>query len=165
MLIFKSQQLQSDRYYGTKLLLHARPPCPSPSSEVWPSSCPLHWWCQPATSSSDALFSFCPQSFPASGTFPRSRLFASDDQNTRASASESVLPTSIQGWFPLTGLISLRSKRLAGVFSSTTFWRPQFFGIEGPGLRTIHDQWEDHSLDYTDVCWQSNVSTHYLGLS
>ena len=148
MLFFKSQQLQSDRYYGTKLLLlfshpvvynslqphglqHARPPCPSPSSDVCPSSCPLHWWCQPAISSSDALFSFCSQSFPASVTFPTSRQFASDGQNTGASASASVLPTSIQGWFPLrlTGLISLLSKGPAGVFSSTTFQRPQFFGI------------------------------------
>ena len=81
-------------------LQHAGPPCPSPSPEVW-SSCPLHWWCHPAVSSSDALFSFCPQSFPASGTFPMSQLFTSDDQNTGGSASASVLPISIQSWFPL----------------------------------------------------------------
>ena len=56
---------------------HARHPCPSPSPEVCPSSCPLHWWCRPAISSSDTLFSFCPQSFPTSGTFPMSHLFAS----------------------------------------------------------------------------------------
>ena len=56
-------------------LQHTRPPCPSPSPEVCPSSCPLHWWCHPAISSSDAVFSFCPQSFPASGTFPMSQLF------------------------------------------------------------------------------------------
>ena len=66
-----------------------------------PISCPLHQWCHPANSSSDALFSFCPQSFPASGTLPMSRLFTSSDQNTGASASASVLPMSIQGWFPL----------------------------------------------------------------
>ena len=58
-------------------LQHARPPCPSPSPKVCPSSCPLHWWCRPATSSSDALFFFCPQSFPASGTFLMSWLFTS----------------------------------------------------------------------------------------
>ena len=82
-------------------LQHTRPPCPSPSPEVCPSSCPLHWWCHPAISSSDSLLSFCPHSFPASGSFPMSQLFASDDQNTGVSASGSVLPTSIQGWFLL----------------------------------------------------------------
>ena len=67
--------------------------------KICPSSCPLHWWCHPAIASSDTLF--CPQSFPASGPFPMSRLFASDDQNTGVSTSASVLPTSFQGWFPL----------------------------------------------------------------
>ena len=80
-------------------LQHARPPYPSPSPEVCPNSRPLHWWYHPA--SSDALFSFCPQSFPESGAFPMSQLFMSDDQNTGASASASVFPASIQGWFPL----------------------------------------------------------------
>ena len=82
----------------------------------------------PAISSSDALFSFCPQSLPASGTCPMSQQFASDDHNTGASAS--VLPMSIQGWFPLslTGLISLLSRGLSGVFSSTTVQRHKFFG-------------------------------------
>ena len=88
-----------------------RPPCPSPSPGACPSSCPLHQWCHPAISSSEAPF-FCPQSFPASGTSPMSQLFTSDDQNTGASALESVLPTSIQSWFPLrlTGLMSLLFK-------------------------------------------------------
>ena len=91
---------------------HTRPPSPSP--KACPSSCPLHQWCHPAISSSDALFSFCPPSFPASGTFPVSQLFASDDQNTGVWASASVLPVSIQGWFPLrwTDLLSLLSKGL-----------------------------------------------------
>ena len=79
--------------------------------------------------SSDALF-FCPQSFPASGTFPMSQLFTSHNQNTGISASAIVLPMSIQGWFPLRliDLISLQSKGLSGVFSSTIIWRHQFFG-------------------------------------
>ena len=112
-------------------LQHTRPPCPSPSPEVCPSSCSLYRWCHPAISSSDAFFSFCPQSFPASGTFSMSQLFASDDQNTGVSTSESVLPTSIQGWFSLklTGLISLLSKGLSGVFSSTIVQRHQFLGV------------------------------------
>ena len=102
-----------------------RPPRPSASPRVCSSSCSLHWWCCPAISSSDTLFSFCPQSFPTSETFPVSHLFASDDQNSGASASESVLPVNIQGWFPLwlAGLI-LMSKGLSGVFSA-----PQFKGI------------------------------------
>ena len=113
------------------------PLCPSPSPEVCPSSCPLHQWRHSAISSSDALFSFCPQCCPASGTFPMSQLFASDDQNTGASTSASVLPKSIQGWFPLrlTALISLQSKGLSGVFSSTTVQRYQLFSAL-PSLRS-----------------------------
>ena len=89
----------------------------------------VRWWCHPAISSTVFLF-FCPQSFPASGTFPIGWLFASGDQNTGASASASVLPMSIQGWFPLqlTGLISLLSSGFSGVFSSTKVWRHRFFG-------------------------------------
>ena len=111
-------------------LQHARPPCPSPFPKVCPSSRPLHQWCHPAISSSDALFSFFPQSFPASGTFLMSHLFTSDDQNTGASASASVLPVNSQSWSPLrlTSLISLQSKGLSGVFSSTTVRMHQLFG-------------------------------------
>ena len=111
------------------VLQHTKPPCLSPFPEVCPSSCPLHPWYHPAISSSDALLSFCHQAFPTSGSFPRSRLFASADPNTRPSASASVLPRSVQGWFPLrlTGLISLMSKRLSGVFSNTTVQRYQLF--------------------------------------
>ena len=109
-------------------LQHARPPWPSPSPGVCLSSCSLHWRCRPAILSSDTLFSFCPWAFPASGTSPMGHLFASDDQNTGASASAWVLPVNIQGWSPLrlTGLISLLSKgvsqgsSLAHFFTCTT---------------------------------------------
>ena len=86
-------------------LQHIRPPCPSLSPRVFPSSCPLNQWCYPNILSS-ALF-FCLQSFPASGSFPMSRLFASGGQNIGASTSPSVLPMTTQGWFPLgwTGLL------------------------------------------------------------
>ena len=109
-------------------LQHSRPPRPSPSPGVCPSSCSLHRWYHPAISSSDTLFPFCLQSILASGTFPMSRLFASNDQNTGASASASGFPVNIQGWFPLrlTGLI-LPSKGLLRVCSRTTVWRHQFF--------------------------------------
>ena len=82
------------------------------------------------------LFFFCPQSFPGSGSFPVSQLFSPNGQNTGASASASVFPMSIQGWFPLrlTGLISLLSKGLSGVFYSTTVQKHQFFG-DLPSLR------------------------------
>ena len=91
----------------------------------------LHWWCRLAVSSSDALFSFCPGSFPAPGTSSMNCLCTTDDQNTGVSASSSVLPVNIQGWSPLrlTSLISLLSRGLSGVFSSTTVRRHQFFGI------------------------------------
>ena len=105
-----------------------RPPCPLPSPEFCPSSCSLHQCCHPAISSSDALF-FCLQSFPALGAFLVSQLLASGDQNTGTWASASILPMSIQGWFPLrlTGWYLLVVKDLSGVFSSTTVQRHQFF--------------------------------------
>ena len=136
---------------------HARPPCPSSLLEVCQSSCPLHWWCHQAISSSDTLFSFCPESFPTSGTFLMSQLFSSGDQNTGASAS--ILPMNIQGWFALrlTGLISL-SKGLSGIFSSTIVQRHQFFGLLPSLWSSSHIHLEDHSLDYMDLCRQSNVS-------
>ena len=111
-------------------LQHARPPCPSPSPRVCPSSWSLDRWCCPAISSSDTLFSSCPQSFPESGTFPMRHLFTPDDQNTGASTSASVLSVNLQGWSPLrsTGVISLLPKGLSGVFSSTTVQRHQFLG-------------------------------------
>ena len=141
-------------------LQHARSPYPLPSPGVCPSSCSLHWWYRQAISSSDTLFSFCPQSFPASGTFPMSRLFTSNDQNTGASALASVLLVNIQGWSPIrfTGLISLLFKGLSEVFSSTTVWRHQFFGILPSLQSSSHNNWEVHSLDSMDLCWQSNVS-------
>ena len=93
---------------------HARPPCPSPTPRVYPNSCPSSQWCHPAISSSIVPFSSCHQSFPASGPFPGSQLFALGGQNIEASASASVLLINIQGWFPsrLTGLI-LQSKGLS----------------------------------------------------
>ena len=111
-------------------LQHARLPCPSLSPRVCSNLCPLSQWCYLTISFSAILFSFCLQSFPASGSFPMNWLFVSGGQNIRASAS--VLPMNIQGWFllGLTGLISLLSKGLSGVFSSTTIQKHQFFGAQ-----------------------------------
>ena len=88
---------------------HTRPPCPSPTPGVYPNSCPLSQWCHPTISSSVGSFSSHRQSFPASGSFPVSQLFASGGQRIGVSASASVLPMNIQDWFPLgsTGWISL----------------------------------------------------------
>ena len=110
-------------------LQHTRRPCSSLSSGVCSNPRPLSRWCHPTISSSVAPFSSCPQSFPASGSFPVCQLFASGDRSVGASAS--VLPMNIQGWFPLglTGLISLQSKGLPSVFSSTTVRRHQMCAI------------------------------------
>ena len=109
-------------------LQHARLPCPSLSPEVCSNSCSSSQCCHPAISSSVTPFSSHPQSFPASGSFPMSWLFTSGGQNVEASASASVLPMNIQGWFPLelTDLISLQSKGLFRVFSGTTVQWHQF---------------------------------------
>ena len=108
---------------------HARPPCPSPTPRVHSNSCPSSQWCHPAISSSVIPFSSCPQSLPASESFPMSQLFASGGQSIGASASASVFPMNTQDWSPLrwTGWISLQSKGLARVFSSTTVQKHQFF--------------------------------------
>ena len=82
-------------------LQHARPPYPSPTPRVCSNSCPLCRWCHPAISSSVVAFSFCLQSFPASGSFQMSQLFISGGQSNGVSASGSVLPMNIQDWFPL----------------------------------------------------------------
>ena len=101
--------------------MNARFPCPPLSPGVFSDSCSLSQWCYLTISSFAALFSFCLQSFLASGSFPMSRLFTSDGQSTGASASASVLPMKSRGWFPLglTGLISLQSSGFSKVFSST----------------------------------------------
>ena len=103
-------------------LQHARPPCPSPTPEVYSNSCPLSRWCHPTISSSVVPFSSCLQSFPASGSFQMSQFFASSGQSIGVSASASVLPVNIQDWFPLgwTGWISLQTKGLSRVFFNTT---------------------------------------------
>ena len=108
-------------------LQHTRLLCPSLSPRVHSNSCLLSWWYHPTISSPSPPALNVSQHM---GLFPMSWLFASGDQSIRASAS--VLPMSIQGLFPLglTGLISLLSKRFSRVFSSTTVWKHQFFGVQ-----------------------------------
>ena len=113
-------------------LQHARPPCPSPAPGVYSDSCPLSQWCHPTISSFVIPLSSHLQSFPASGSFPVSQLFASGVQSIGVSASTSVLPMNIQDWFPLgwTGWISLQAKGLSRVFSNTTVQKYQFFSTQ-----------------------------------
>ena len=124
--------------------------CPPPSPGVCSNSCPLSQWCYLIISPSASPFSFCHQSFPVSGPFPMSRLFASGGSSIGASASTSVLPMNSQGWFPLglTGLISMQSKELSRVFSSTTIGKRQFFCAQ-PSLCPVlisHGTWKESIL-------------------
>ena len=113
-------------------LQHARPPCPSPAPGVHSNSCPSSQWCHPAISTSVVPFSSCPQSLPASESFPMSQLFAWGSQSIGVSALASVLPMNTQDWSPLkwTAWISLQSKGLSRVFSNTTVQKHQFFGTQ-----------------------------------
>ena len=146
---------------------HARSPCPSPTLGVYSNSCPSSWWCHPAISSSVVPFSSCPQSLPAPGSFPMSQLFEWGGQSTGVSASVSVLPMNIQdsspsGW---TGCMPLQSKGLSRVFSNTTVQMHQFSVLSflhSPTLTSLHDHWKNHSLDQTDLCWQSIVSFFFF---
>ena len=121
-------------------LQHTRPPCPSPTPGVNPNACPLSWWCHPAISSPVVPFSSCPQSLPASGSFPMSQLFACGGQSTGVSASASFLPKKSQGWSPSewTGWISLQSKGPSGVFSNTTVQKHQFFSTQPSSQSNSH---------------------------
>ena len=116
---------------------HARPPCPSLAPRVHSNSHPLSWWCHPAISSSVVPFSSCPQSLPASESFPMSQLFAWGGQSTRVLASASFLPKNTQGWSPSewTGWISSQSKGPSRVFSNTTVQKHQFFGAQLSSFR------------------------------
>ena len=130
----------------------ARPPCPSPTPGVHPNSCPSSWWCHPAISSSVVFFSSCPQSLPASESFPMNQLFAWGGQSTGVSALASFLPKKSQGWSPSegTGWISLQSKGLSRVFSNTTVQKHQFFSAQPSSQSNSHiHTWllENHSLD------------------
>ena len=130
-------------------LQHTRPPCPPPTSGVYPNSYPLSRWCHPTISSSVVPSSSCLQSFPASGPFQMSQFFTSGGQSIGVSASASM---NIQDWFPLgwTGWISLQSKGLSTVFSNKQFKSINSSVLSflySPTLTSIHDYWKNHSLD------------------
>ena len=110
---------------------HARPPYSSPTPRVYSNSCPSSRWCHPAISSSVVPFSSCPQSLPASWSFPMSQLFAWGGQSIGVSALASVLPMNTQDWsLGWTGWISLQSRGLSRVFSNTTVQKHPFFSAQ-----------------------------------
>ena len=145
---------------GCHGLQHARLPCPSLSLGICSNPCPLSWWCYPTIVSSVTLIFSCPQSFTAGESFLKSQFYASVGQSIGASASASVLPMNIQGWFPLglTGLISLPSKGLSRVFANTTILKHLFFGTQpslGPTFTSVHNYRENHRFHYMDLSRQS----------
>ena len=119
---------------------HARPPCPSPTLGVHSNSHPSSRWCYPAISPSVVPVSSCPQSLPASESFPMSQLFTWGGQSIGVSALASFLPMNTQDWSPLewTGWISLQSKGLSRVFSNTTIQKHQFFGPQPSSQSNSH---------------------------
>ena len=139
---------------------HARPSCPSPTPGVHSDSHPSSQWCHPAISSSVVPFSSCPQSLPASESFPVSQLFVSGGQSIGVSALASVLPMNTQDWAPWewAGWITLQSKGLSRVFSNTKSINSSALSfLHSPTLTSIHDHRKNHSLDLRDLSRQSNV--------
>ena len=133
-----------------------------PTPRACSNSCPMSQGCHPTISSSVVPSSSCLKSFPSSGCFPMSQFFALVGQSIGVSALASFLPKKFQCWSPSewTGWISLQSKGLSRVFST------QFKSINSsmlsflysPTLTSIHDYLKNHSFDWMDLCWQSNVS-------
>ena len=138
-------------------LQHASLPCPSLPSGVCLNSHPSNQWCHPIISSTVTPLSSYLQSFPASGSFPMSRVFPSDGQSIGASVLASVVPMNIQGWLPsgFTGLISLLPRdsqefSLAPQFKNINFSLLRL--LYGPTLTSVHDYWKNHNFDYTKLC-------------
>ena len=152
-------------------LQHTRLSCLSLSPGVCSNSWPLSQWCYLTISSSATPFSFCLQSFPASGSFPKNQLLTSGGQSVGATATASVLPMNNQGWFllRLIGLISFQSKRISRVFSSIKSINFSALSLPyGPTLTSIHGYWKNHTFDYKDLYRQSDVfafSVYCLSLS
>ena len=165
MLLLFSCSVMSDSLQPHELW-HARLPCPSLSPRVWSNSWASSQWCHSTISSSVVHFFSCLQSFLASGSLPMSQLFTSGGQSIGASASASVLPRNIQGWFPL-GLIDLialpldcpkDSQESSPTPQSESITLSALSLLYGPPLTSTYDYWKNHNFDYTDFCQQSAVS-------
>ena len=144
-------------------LQHARPPCPSPTPGVHSDSRPSSWWCHPAISSSVVPFSSCHQSFPASESFPMSQLFPWEGQSIEVSAlacPSKEYPGLISfrmDWLDLLAVQGTLKSLLQHHRSKASILQHSAFFTAQPST-PIHDHWKNHSLDQTDLCWQSNVS-------
>ena len=134
------QLLSHVRLFATPWTAAARHSCLSPTLGVYSNSSSLSQWCHPTISSSVIPFSSCPQSLPASESFPMNKLFSWGGQSTGVSALASFLPKKSQGWSPSewTGWISLQSKGLSRVFSDTTVQKHQFFGTQPSSQSNSH---------------------------
>ena len=150
---FSSVQLLSHvQLFQPHKLQHTRPPCPLPTPWVHPNPCPLSWWCHPTISSSVVPFSSCPQSFPASGSFPTSQLFISGGQTIGFSASTSSFQRTPRTDLLYNGLVGSPCSPRDSQASSPT---PQFKSINSSGLSflysptltSIHDYWKNHIFD------------------
>jgi len=145
-------------------LQHARAHCSSPTPGAWAHSCPSSWWFHPTISSSVKLFCSCLQSFPVTGFFLMIQFFTSVGQSIGGSISASVLPMNIQVWFPLGWL---GGSPWSSRDSQESCPKPQFKTIYsslltilyGATVTYIHDNWKNHSFDYTELFQQINVST------
>jgi len=166
LLIIREMQIKTTMRYSPQLssvsqscptlqpheLQHARPPCPSPTPRAWSNSCPLSQWWHPTISSSVVPFSSCPQSFPASGSFQMSQLFASGGQSIGASASASVLPIIFRTGFLEDWLVWSPCNPRDSQESSPTPWFKSINSsalsfLYSPTLTSIHDHCKNHSFD------------------
>ena len=137
-------------------LKHTRLLCPSLYPRICSNSCTLSWWCHPTISSSVTPFSSCPQSFPASESFPMSWLYTWGGQSIRASTSASILSMNIQGWFLKDWLVwspciprdSQESSPAPHLKSINTLVLSLFYG---PTFTSIYDYWKNHSFDYMEL--------------
>ena len=161
------QSLSHVWLFATHRLQHARPPCPSPPPGVYSNSCPLSWWCHPTISSSVVPFSSCLQSFPASESFQISQFFESGGQSIGLSASASILPMNIQGWFLLgwTGLISLQSKGLSRVVSNTTVQTHQEEKLIQDRRDLCGNSWKYRNVNCQNSLCQCFLRSLIVGLS
>ena len=158
--LFVVQSLNPVYSWGPHGLQHAQLPCPSPSPRTFSNSCPLSWWCHPTISSSVIPFSSCLHCFPASGSFLMSQLFIS------GGPSISISPSNEYSGLIYFGIRWLALLAIQGTLKSLLQDHTQLKSINssvlslhyGPTLISIHDQWKNHSFDYTDLCQQSNVS-------
>ena len=152
ILLLSVQSLSRVRHFATPWIAACQASCPSPTPGIYTNPCTWSRWCHPTIWSSVVPFSSCPQSFPASVSFPVSQLFSWGGQSIGVSASTSVLPMNTQDWYLLgwTAWISLQSKGLSRVFSNTTVQKHQISGrgfVHSPTFTSVHDYWKNHRLD------------------